>query len=193
MAPVLPSTIPSSLHFETIKRTKGYQIAYIVFKNKSSLKSATQMSYSDIRVLFPSDSPSTPVGLSKWCRECIDASRPPNPETLQKEIDSYMARYDRQLAKKVEEDLKREEVPDDDGWVTVSRYGKNKGTPRTEKHETKTKLKDKKRNQEKELLHFYAYQIRESKKEYVAQLRQRFEEDKQKIVQMKAARKFRPY
>jgi len=57
----------------------------------------------------------------------------------------------------------------------------------------KAKLKNKKRNKEKELLHFYAYQVRESKKEYVAQLRQKFEEDKQKIALMKSARKFKPY
>jgi len=44
-----------------------------------------------------------------------------------------------------------------------------------------------------ELLDFYRFQMRQSKREDIAELRRKFEEDKAKIEKMKALRKFRPY
>lgn len=39
----------------------------------------------------------------------------------------------------------------------------------------------------------YPWQQRESQREQVAELRKRFEEEKQKVALMKARRKFKPY
>ncbi|KAK2185149.1 hypothetical protein NP493_245g02015, partial [Ridgeia piscesae] len=44
-----------------------------------------------------------------------------------------------------------------------------------------------------ELLNFYSFQMRETKREHITQLRQKFEEDKRRVADMRAARKFRPY
>lgn len=42
-----------------------------------------------------------------------------------------------------------EGVPDEEGWMTVTRHGKNKGAPRTEIREQKITAKDRKRRKEK--------------------------------------------
>ena len=42
-----------------------------------------------------------------------------------------------------------EGVPDEEGWVTVTRYGKSKGVPRTEAHEKRLSKKEKKKRTEK--------------------------------------------
>ena len=41
-------------------------------------------------------------------------------------------------------------------------------------------------------LNFYSFQIRESKKNKIVEMRKKFEEDKQKINRMKQERKFKP-
>ena len=51
----------------------------------------------------------------------------------------------------------------------------------------------KKRKKNLELVNFYRFQMREAKRERLAALRQRFEEDKARIAKMKAARKFMPF
>ena len=45
----------------------------------------------------------------------------------------------------------------------------------------------------KELLNFYQFQLRESKRQHIAELCQKFEEDKQKVAEMKNKQKFKPY
>jgi len=40
-------------------------------------------------------------------------------------------------------------MPDEEGWVTVSKYGKNKGIPRTEAHERALTKKEKRRRKDK--------------------------------------------
>ncbi|EHH65896.1 hypothetical protein EGM_02758 [Macaca fascicularis] len=53
--------------------------------------------------------------------------------------------------------------------------------------------RERRKHARKELLNFYAWQHRESKMEHLAQLRKKFEEDKQRIELLRAQRKFRPY
>ena len=43
------------------------------------------------------------------------------------------------------------------------------------------------------MLHLYSFQERENRKESLALLKQKFQEDKEKIAKMKSARKFKPY
>lgn len=50
----------------------------------------------------------------------------------------------------------QEGVPDDEGWVTVTRHGKNKGAPRTEAQEQRVTEKEKKKRKEKARILFLA-------------------------------------
>jgi ribosomal RNA-processing protein 7 len=46
---------------------------------------------------------------------------------------------------------------------------------------------------EKELTNFYKFQIREQKQNKLFDLRKKFDEDREKVAQMKAGRKFKPF
>jgi len=130
-------------------------------------------------------------------------ARLPQPKVLQEEVDSFMASFE---AAEAEEERKRKEAatqPDADGFVTVS-YGKKRrrggggvgGAGKEEANGGKTRGRSgshKKKKKETELKNFYAHQMREAKREQLARLRSRFEEDKARIERMKAARKFKPF
>lgn len=48
-----------------------------------------------------------------------------------------------------QQELEQEGQPDDDGWITVGKHGKNKGIPRTEAHEKRALSRERKRKKEK--------------------------------------------
>lgn len=50
-----------------------------------------------------------------------------------------------------------------------------------------------KKKKDKELKNFYTFQIKEQKIEKLELLRKKFEEDKERVAAMKAARKFKPF
>jgi ribosomal RNA-processing protein 7 len=129
-------------------------------------------------------------------------ARLPQAKVLQEEVDSFMASFE---AAEAEEERKRKEAatqPDADGFVTVS-YGKKRrrgggggGAGKEEANGGKKRGRSgshKKKKKETELKNFYAHQMREAKREQLARLRTRFEEDKARIERMKAARKFKPF
>lgn len=58
-----------------------------------------------------------------------------------------------------------EGVPDEEGWVKVTRKGRKPGLPRTEAASLRVLEREKQKRARKELLNFYAWQHRESKRE----------------------------
>lgn len=65
-----------------------------------------------------------------------------------------------------EEKAKEEEgVPDEEGWVKVTRRGRRPVLPRTEAASLRVLEKEKRKRARKELLNFYAWQHRETKME----------------------------
>ena len=83
--------------------------------------------------------------------------------------------------------------PDDDGWMTVMPTKKPLGPQKPVRMSKKKKKAIKNQKQEKELLNFYMFQQREQKRDKVADLRRKFEEDKKKIAMMKQERRFKPF
>ena len=86
-------------------------------------------------------------------------------------------------------------VADEDGFITVTYKKKRRHDDAEEGDDTAsgaaaTNGRRKKRKKNLELVNFYRFQMREAKRERLAALRQRFEEDKARIAKMKAARKF---
>ncbi|CBY43038.1 unnamed protein product [Oikopleura dioica] len=92
-----------------------------------------------------------------------------------------MANFDDQ---KTEEQMKA-----DDGWQVA---GKKKFVRLTEAEQNEMKKKVAKKRKRDQQLNFYSFQIRESKKNKIVEMRKKFEEDKQKINRMKQERKFKP-
>ncbi|XP_073442796.1 ribosomal RNA-processing protein 7 homolog A [Dendrobates tinctorius] len=185
--PSVKKCVEGSRYFNQ-KAIKGFQAANIIFKDSSgiqkfrSIKVWTPLIISK-RVDF------VKAGIHKWIEDYeksfVDVI------VLQAEIDKYMQEDDHKVATK--EDKEKEGVPDEDGWITVTRKGRRPGIARTEAVNLRLTEKEKRKRAQKELLNFYAWQLRNKKKEHLAELRKKFEEDKQKIALMRAQRKFRPY
>ncbi|XP_033737214.1 ribosomal RNA-processing protein 7 homolog A-like [Pecten maximus] len=187
-----PPLKDASKYFPTVKLHEGFKVAYIVFRKPDAIKKAKNIPYSKPLIISLDDPHKcTGTGMGKWCKNYEEERI--NVEDLQQEIDTYMAEYDARVDEEKQKAKDMEGVPDDDGWVTVTRHGKNKGVPWKESQEKKVTAREKKKRKDKELLNFYSFQIRETKREQIAELRIKFEEDKQRIALMKASRRFRPY
>ncbi|RDD43996.1 Ribosomal RNA-processing protein 7-like protein A [Trichoplax sp. H2] len=162
----------------------GFRVAYIVFKTPISLMKALKESCDDTVVLANLEEPPL-VGYKKWCQEY--AAERPAPQLLQSEIDQFMEDF--QKREKLDESQNSNE-PDDDGWVTVKRKNKYPIFSNEDQEQQQSKKKKKKKT---DLINFYRFEVRESKREHIAQLRKKFEEDKKKIALMKETRRFKPY
>lgn len=64
-----------------------------------------------------------------------------------------------------------EGVPDEEGWVKVTRRGRRPVLPRTEAASLRVLEKERRKRARKELLNFYAWQHRETKMERKTHLR----------------------
>eukprot|EP00386_Alphamonas_edax_P000741 GDKI01002323.1.p1 GENE.GDKI01002323.1~~GDKI01002323.1.p1 ORF type:complete len:309 (+),score=110.44 GDKI01002323.1:105-1031(+) len=136
-------------------------------------------------------------------------------EVLQNAVDQYMLQHD--IAKE-EERMRRnmQQKTDDDGFTVVSGAGAVKapdgtvvraikpklpptgvfaittGAAQTAAAETgETASRKKKKRKAEETLDFYKFQMREKKRNELADMRRKNEEDKGKVEQMRQAKKFR--
>uniref|UniRef100_A0A1B6FFG9 RRM domain-containing protein n=1 Tax=Cuerna arida TaxID=1464854 RepID=A0A1B6FFG9_9HEMI len=179
--------VDKSKFFPKHSLIKGFKVAYVVFKTSTGLQTALSLDSLEPLVLSPS-SAYVETGTRKWSKEYNE--RIPKVSELQAEVDSYMELYDKREAAKRE--AENQEV-DDDGWVTVTKRGRNPGFARKESVEKRILGKERKKRAKKELLNFYRFQIKESKMNQLMELREKFEEDKKKIALLKQTRKFKPF
>ncbi|KAF4023025.1 hypothetical protein G4228_014928 [Cervus hanglu yarkandensis] len=168
--------------------TEGFQVAYVLFQKPGSVSAALALKGP---LLVSTESHPVRSGVLKWIRDYTDSV--PDPEALRVEVDAFMETYDREIAEEEAKAKEEEGVPDDEGWVKVTRRGRRPVLPRTEAASLRVLERERQKRARKELLNFYAWQHRETKMEHLAQLRKKFEEDKQRIELMRAQRKFRPY
>lgn len=163
-----------------------FQIAFVVFKKSESLDLIFRC-----KKLSPLNCEERPVltGIAKWTENYN--KRMVNVEEIQSEVDVYMKHYDK--VKKAEA-TQGEDEADDDGWVTVGRKGNNAGFKQKESviNKLEKKLQDQ-RKKTKNLTNFYSFELRESKKQQLMDLRKKFDDDKMKMHSMKQNRKFKPY
>ncbi|ESW11158.1 hypothetical protein PHAVU_008G006700 [Phaseolus vulgaris] len=134
-------------------------------------------------------------GMKKWIME-YHQSRP-GLEVLQRQIDDFITAHEEKLE---EERKEKEALVGEGGWTVVVHH---KGRKKTTDSETgiavgsvaqaavENKMTKKKR---KEVgLDFYRFQKREAQRNEIMTLQSKFEDDKKRLQQMRAARKFRPY
>lgn len=161
-----------------------FQIGFIVFTKSESLDIVLRME--ELPAVNCEEHPIL-TGVAKWTNEYN--KRMVDPIEMQKEIEDYMKVYDKM---KKAEDIQVES--DDEGWITVGKKGQNAGFK--QKESVISKLEQKIKNQKKKtknLTNFYSFELRESKKQQLMELRRKFEEDKLKMYSMKQNRKFKPY
>ena len=188
----------SQLHGEKLLQGSKVWCAKILFQNENALN-----------VLFPSETKKrkkkktngqNPFVLNReQCKNrgnnaCMELlvqhlERYPDPEILKEETDKFIAAFEtREEQTRLARERKQNEV-DADGFIMVSR----KRQVRSAVMEANEKKQNKKRKKNRELKNFYQWQVREAKRDQLKQLRDKFEEDKNRIAKLKAARKFRPY
>ncbi|XP_050661983.1 ribosomal RNA-processing protein 7 homolog A [Macaca thibetana thibetana] len=170
------------------KPVPGFQVAYVVFQKPSGVSAALALKGP---LLVSTESHPVKSGIHKWISDYADSM--PDPEALRVEVDTFMEAYDQKIAEEEAKAKEEEGVPDEEGWVKVTRRGRRPVLPRTEAASLRVLERERRKRARKELLNFYAWQHRESKMEHLAQLRKKFEEDKQRIELLRAQRKFRPY
>ncbi|KAK2984305.1 hypothetical protein RJ640_026528 [Escallonia rubra] len=133
-------------------------------------------------------------GMKKWITEYHQ--RRPGVKVLQQRIDDFITAHDAQEEQARKE---REARAAEGGWTVVVH---NKGRKKTTDTESGIVVgsvaqaavmdkMDKKKSKEVGL-DFYRFQKREAKRNEIMTLQSKFEQDKQRIQQLRAARKFRP-
>jgi ribosomal RNA-processing protein 7 len=132
-----------------------------------------------------------PLG-SRWLMSHNRLSYP-DKATLQASVDAFFTVFNRneeeaaQLAKRLRSE------PDEDGFVTVTRGGRNGPAGKDAAEEAKRKMLEREAKKKDELSNFYRFQGREKRKAEQEDFKRRFKEDQKKVAAMKAQRgKFVP-
>ncbi|KAK3760406.1 hypothetical protein RRG08_018634 [Elysia crispata] len=186
-----PTAMPlkASLSVSPETHIKNVSVAYIVFRKASGVKNACNLTYDTERFLSDKDNPLF-SGLRAYIKEYKDI---PDVKIMEEQAEKYLADYYKRKDEEAQREKEMEGVPDEEGFIKVTRHGKNKGSRRTEENERKAKEKMRMKKKKTELKDFYTSQFRETKRKHILELQAKFEEDKRKIKEMKASRKFRPY
>ncbi|XP_058792808.1 ribosomal RNA-processing protein 7 homolog A [Phymastichus coffea] len=172
-------------------KNKGFQNAYIVFTRDANLNKALSLQPKHTFVLSTNDSPVL-TGINKWCKNYNDSIQ--KEGEIKSLVENYMKKYDEKITEQLEDEKAAGETVDDEGWTTVVGRKKRGKFALARKESTIQKVKDREEKKPpKALKDFYAFQIREAKKQNLAELRKKFELDKKKLEQIKSKRKFKPF
>ncbi|XP_077590611.1 ribosomal RNA-processing protein 7 homolog A [Stigmatopora nigra] len=170
-----------------------FNVGYIVFESASSIAAAKRHPH-DVPLVVCSTERTVQTGVSKWIKQYTDSFV--KEETLQKEVDDFMKDFDQKEEEEKERQKEEEEQQkeDEEGWVKVGKWQKGKKARQySEAANEKILQKEEMKKKRKELLNFYSWQHKNNQKEHIAELRKKFEEDKQRIALLRAQRKFKPY
>ncbi|KAL8948194.1 MAG: hypothetical protein Q9222_005600 [Ikaeria aurantiellina] len=108
----------------------------------------------------------------------------PDQSELLASVNKFMTEYAAREAAQARMQTRKRQVPDDEGFVTVTKGGRTGPARQEAAQELATKQKEK----QKGLENFYRFQTREKKKAQAAELARKFDEDKEKIRKMKERR-----
>eukprot|EP00064_Thunnus_orientalis_P006337 superscaffoldBa00000656_g6353 len=184
---------PTLSRFFRPAEKQGFKVGYIVFQKSSSV-TAVKSHPHNVPLIVSTEHHPVRTGVEKWIQQYTQAFI--QPEKLQRMVDTFMEDYD----KRKEEEAERQRMEaeqqqeDEEGWVKVTKGHKGaKARPHSEAANQRTLQKEIRKKKRKELMNFYTWQHRNTQKEHIAELRKKFEEDKQRIALLRAQRKFRPY
>ncbi len=120
--------------------------------------------------------------------------RHPDPVTLQANVDAFMSAFNAQEEAKAQAAKRARNVPDEDGFVTVTRGGRTGPARKEDAEEKKREMEEKEKRKREEMGDFYRFQMRERRKAEQGELVKQFEEDRRRVESMKKERrgKFRP-
>uniref|UniRef100_A0A5B7BSF7 Ribosomal RNA-processing protein 7 C-terminal domain-containing protein n=1 Tax=Davidia involucrata TaxID=16924 RepID=A0A5B7BSF7_DAVIN len=134
-------------------------------------------------------------GMKKWITEYYQSR--PGLKILQERIDDFISAHEAQEEQAREE---REARAAEGGWTVVVHHKGRKKTTDSESGVTVGSVapaavldKMAKKKSKEVGLDFYRFQKREAQRNEIMMLQSKFEQDKKRIQQLRAARKFRPY
>lgn len=159
-----------------------FKIGIIVYKKSSSLD--TILKCKQLPALSSDEHPVL-TGVDKWIAE-YNRTQKVDADEMMEEINEYMKHHDKVLA----EEEQRQKGEDDDGWTIVPKKGQNSGFKQTPG--TVSKLKEKMKKQKTGLKSFYTFELRESKKQELMNLKRKFDVDKERLNAMKKRKTFMP-
>ncbi|KAI9870837.1 MAG: Ribosomal RNA-processing protein 7 [Pleopsidium flavum] len=110
--------------------------------------------------------------------------RYPDKSSLLESINTYMTAFASLEATRAQALARQRSEPDEDGFITVTKGGRNGPVRQEEAQERAEKQKEK----QKGLDDFYRFQTREKRKERAGELMRKFEEDKEKVRRMRERR-----
>ncbi|XP_076916434.1 uncharacterized protein LOC143576156 [Bidens hawaiensis] len=135
------------------------------------------------------------TGMKRWITKYHRAR--PGAEVLMENINDFLVDY---WAQKEKERKEREEEAAEGGWTVVTHLKGRKKTTDAESGTTvgsvaQAAVMDKmsKKKDKQVGINFYSFQRREAQRNEIMMLQSKFEQDKKRIQQLRAARKFRPY
>eukprot|EP01083_Nonionella_stella_P069093 183993_1 len=158
------------------------QVADVEFSDEETAHSVLESSGKEIELDF--DRGNQVCGIKKWLEE-YKAKRP-NPEMLQRQVDMFMTNFDKM------EKAKDEPIVDDDGFQLVT-YSKKQKRKQTTKSQNIPRGHLKKKQKLLAGGSFYKSQRRERRQKELTVLRQKFQDDKKRIAEMRSQRKFNPF
>ena len=108
----------------------------------------------------------------------------PDKDRLLKSVNAYMTEYAAREAAQARLQTQLRHVPDNEGFITVTRGGRTDPLKQEVAQAAVSKQKEKKKG----LDNFYRFQVREKRKIQAKELMKRFEEDKEKVRKMRDSR-----
>ena len=186
----LPATWPRTLRQSgstAVALLADAKSVEIVFKAIAKVhKSASPAQYP----LWPASSALGPSWLAGHNRMAY-----PNHATLLASVDSFFALFNRKEAEAAELARRLRNVPDEDGFVTVTRASGGRSAPARQEDAVSARAKQlaKQEQQRSDMTSFYRFQLRERKKEEQSEMQRRFLDDQKRVAAMREKRgKFKP-
>jgi ribosomal RNA-processing protein 7 len=115
-----------------------------------------------------------------------------SPNELDLELTEFMQSFEEAEVAERKLREKRSREADEDGFIQVKPRGKKKRKEGDKRGTGDTRSRNKKKKTG-ELQNFYRFQMRDQKVKKLDDLRKKFEEDRAKIADLKASRKFNPF
>ncbi|XP_015793803.1 ribosomal RNA-processing protein 7 homolog A [Tetranychus urticae] len=119
----------SSFDKEKLSPLNGHRVAVVHFKKKASYKELFNFIESEENLYLYGDS--KPItGIRRW-EKCYNESIL-DVQSMKEEIATYIAAYDAKVQLEKERAKSMEGVPDEEGWIKVTRHGKKSFLPNSE-------------------------------------------------------------
>ena len=120
--------------------------------------------------------------------------RYPDKAVLQASVDAFMTAFNEKEEEAARAAKRVRNVPDEDGFITVTRGGRTGPARREEAEEARRKELEKEEEKRRTMGDFYRFQARERRKEQQNELVKKFEEDRKRVESMRKEKRgrFRP-